>query len=51
MKKEKYIVGHSIKDGDGNEWVIAQKWVHEKWTDLALLHKSSGERSSLRVRN
>lgn len=46
---EDYKVSATITDGEGNEWVIAQKWEHEKHFDLALFHKESGSRGSFRI--
>ena len=51
MTEEKYEVGDTITDGAGEEWVVGKKWVHEKWTDIELFNKESGERGSLRVDN
>lgn len=45
-----YKVGEKIKDGAGNEWVIARIWPQGKWNDLDLIHTATGERGSVRVR-
>lgn len=46
---EEIQVGKTIKDGSGNEWVIARRYINDKFTDLELINKITGETGSLRL--
>jgi hypothetical protein len=43
-------VGEKIKDGAGNEWVIAEAWLNGVYTDYKLLHTETGIEGSLRIK-
>ena len=43
-------VGDIIKDGDGNDWLVAASWVRDEWTDYRLIHKETGAEGALRLR-
>ena len=46
-----YKVGNKIKDGDGNEWVIARIYRQEDgWYDLELINVETGATGELRVK-
>ena len=49
--KEEYKVGTTIKDGSGNEWVIADKYENGEWLELGLFEKKTGKDGTLRVKN
>ena len=43
-------VGDTIKDGDGNEWVVSQLWLNGEYTDYALFHRETGAEGNIRLK-